>query len=264
MCDWTIGCDAEIMLVRDGVLVSAVDLLPSSTEPLPLPYGGIFYDNVLAEFTIEPAKNKQTFVKHLQGNLQAAKAMFARQGLGVRIVSSARYPKEELQSVIAKQFACVPDFDAYTLKSNEPYAHASKTTLRSAGAHIHVGHEVFGDPSGECPVNAKAILEMVKMMDLYLGLPSLSKDNTKEARERRKLYGKAGAHRPKPYPGVEYRTLSNFWISTVADIEWVYDQTAKALTKIIEGETVVSMGVMEEELQMAINTGKPKLVREVT
>jgi hypothetical protein len=44
------------------------------------------------------------------------------------------------------------------------------------------------------------------------------------------MYGNAGAHRPKKY-GVEYRTLSNFWIFDPKLIGWVWDQTERALTE---------------------------------
>jgi hypothetical protein len=48
----------------------------------------------------------------------------------------------------------------------------------------------------------------VKQLDWFLGAWSVKHDSDVT---RRKLYGKAGAFRPKPY-GVEYRPLSNFWI----------------------------------------------------
>jgi hypothetical protein len=45
---------------------------------------------------------------------------------------------------------------------------------------------------------------------------------------RKKLYGKAGAFRPKSY-GVEYRTLSNFWIFEEKYIDWVYSAVESSL-----------------------------------
>ena len=67
-------------------------------------------------------------------------------------------------------------------------------------------------------------------MDLFLGCPSiiLDKDN-----KRRELYGKAGAYRNKPY-GVEYRTLSNFWLTSSKLMQWVYKRTAFALNWVAD------------------------------
>ena len=87
--------------------------------------------------------------------------------------------------------------------------------LRSCGGHVHVGTK--HDP-----------IHVVKAMDIYLGVPSLKLDPDKQ---RRKLYGKAGAFRFKSY-GVEYRTLSNFWIWSKELQEWVFKQTNKALEHI--------------------------------
>jgi len=56
-------------------------------------------------------------------------------------------------------------------------------------------------------------------MDLRLGMWSLTEDKDTN---RRKLYGKAGAFRPKSY-GVEYRVLSNFWTFTEANRKKVWD-----------------------------------------
>ena len=52
--------------------------------------------------------------------------------------------------------------------------------------------------------------DLVKQLDWYLGGWSIARD---ENTERRSLYGKAGACRIKDY-GVEYRVLSNFWVTT--------------------------------------------------
>lgn len=78
-------------------------------------------------------------------------------------------------------------------------------------------------------------LDVVKAMDLFLGVPSVLMD---EGEERKQLYGKAGAHRPKPY-GVEYRTLSNFWIAPGGTdtrrkelCSWVWKSTELALSNL--------------------------------
>ena len=54
-----------------------------------------------------------------------------------------------------------------------------------------------------------------------IGLPAVLIDTDKQ---RRKLYGKAGSMRHKDY-GVEYRTVSNFWLSSQELTPWGYDRT---------------------------------------
>ena len=50
---------------------------------------------------------------------------------------------------------------------------------------------------------------MIKLLDVFLGIPSVIIDPDKE---RRKLYGRAGAFRLTKY-GFEYRTLSSYMMS---------------------------------------------------
>lgn len=246
----TIGADIEVMLEKGGKLVSAIPLLPRNEKGASLPKGIIFYDNVLAEFTIEPAKNKDEFVGNILANLTAAAEMLQKEGVEFRVASSAHYSPEQLDHPDAKRFGCSPDFDAYDVRVNKVSSSADSTTLRTAGAHIHFAHPIFKDP--------RKTLEMIKMMDLFLGIASIIKDNTPEAIERRTLYGKAGAHRPKRYPGGEYRPLSNFWIKSPVEMAWAYDTTVKCLELIVAGKTVKSLGFNEAEIRRIINEADVK------
>jgi hypothetical protein len=72
---------------------------------------------------------------------------------------------------------------------------------------------------------------LVKQLDCFLGLPSLLWDGDTA---RRKMYGAAGAFRPKPY-GVEYRVLSNAWLLSEERMRFVYNQTVSAVDNLIEG-----------------------------
>jgi hypothetical protein len=65
----------------------------------------------------------------------------------------------------------------------------------------------------------------VKQLDWYLGGWSLQKDPDPI---RRRLYGKAGACRYKPY-GVEYRVLSNFWVTSAITRRLVWNRMQAAL-----------------------------------
>jgi len=112
--------------------------------------------------------------------------------------------------------------------------------MRSAGGHIHV----------ETSLDKAAV---IRAMDLFLGVPSLILDS--KGGMRRQLYGKAGAYRPKSY-GVEYRTLSNFWIFKTIHAMWVWDQTEKALG------FVQKFGELDDEsIRDAINIKNVALAR---
>ena len=50
--------------------------------------------------------------------------------------------------------------------------------------------------------------------------------------------------------GVEYRTLSNFWIFSEKTIEWVYEQTRKALEFVKDGHFLEDLSIPN-----CINTG---------
>lgn len=110
---------------------------------------------------------------------------------------------------------CDPDFCIYTKNPNE-VGKASKTSLRSAGFHIHVGY-----PEN----NIDTSIAMLYYIDAIVGLPSILYDTDVE---RRNLYGKAGCFRLQPY-GFEYRTLSSFWIANPSRLRFIWRQLMYAL-----------------------------------
>ena len=97
--------------------------------------------------------------------------------------------------------------------------HLGAPQVADAGGHVHVG--------GVEDINPKT---MVRMLDLTVGLLDIFDTDTR----RREFYGQPGRYRDKPY-GVEYRSLSNFWIQKDSTIEMVYDG-------VIQAANLVDMG----------------------
>jgi hypothetical protein len=79
--------------------------------------------------------------------------------------------------------------------------------LRSAGGHIHIGHEF---PRSD-DFNRLAV---VRMMDLFVGLPAIYLEHDDTSLARKALYGKAGRFR-RPDHGVEFR------ISGILRLKWL-------------------------------------------
>lgn len=220
---FTIGCDPEIFLIRQGRYKSAVGLIGGSKwAPKPIENGGaILEDNVAVEFNTPPADSATSFRSAVEGVLGYVRSILP--GYDFSQESAVSFPVEELQTPEAQEFGCEPDYNAWK-KAVNPKPAAPDPNLRSCGGHVHVGSELaINDPIG-----------VIRAMDLFLGVPSTQLDS---GTLRRSLYGKAGCFRFKPY-GVEYRTLSNFWIFNPAMIEWVYEQTDKALSFVGNGSVI--------------------------
>ena len=104
------------------------------------------------------------------------------------------------------------------------------------------------------------MIDVVKLMDLFIGVPSVVLDTSPGSEERRELYGKMGAMRPKPY-GLEYRVLSNFWVFDKELIKWVFNQTRLACTSKINPTKY------KKQIEKIINTsdkdGAMNLISEV-
>lgn len=196
----TFGSDIEAFLYDSNLnkLVSAVGIVPGTKEePIALSEEGyaIERDNVSLEYLIKPCSTiKELFINVDVGAQLCKKVIPTNFMLDFR--ASHLFPEEELNCQEAQEFGCDPDINAWTKKEN-PRPKANKTNLRTNGFHIHIGYEF---PS------TSTNYELVKALDLFLGLPSIEAD--KDA-VRRELYGKAGSCRHKPY-GVEYRVLSSY------------------------------------------------------
>jgi hypothetical protein len=80
---------------------------------------------------------------------------------------------------------------------------------RSAGGHIHLG----SNGSSQIKKALQNVEEMVYMLDIIVGNTCVLFDRNPNNVERRKVYGRAGEYRTKDY-GLEYRTLSNFWLQS--------------------------------------------------
>lgn len=226
MNKFTIGCDPEIFLQDEkGNFKSAIGLLGADKwHPRILTKDGhaVLEDNVAVEFNIPPCNSFEDFKREVQRTMEMVKEILPT-NLHYNTDSAISFPDQELACDEAWIFGCEPDFNAWMMAEN-PKPETDDKNLRSAGGHIHVGSDIAIND----PVNT------IRAMDLFLGVPSTQLD---AGTLRRKLYGKAGAFRFKPY-GVEYRTLSNFWIFSDSLIEWAYKGTSRALEFVSSGKDI--------------------------
>lgn len=249
-----IGSDPELFIINSDTneVVSSIGLIPGKKkaayrEPgMPEGYG-VQIDNILAEFNIPPAKTADEFVHHINymKNYIRNYVKAKNPSLDIRCVASQYVPWDQLESEEACLFGCDPDYNAYTEDVN-PKPCGETTNLRSAGVHIHVS---YNNP------NVRQSIELVKYMDLYLGVPSVILDPDKE---RRKLYGKAGAFRLVKY-GVEYRTMSGFFISSDELIRFLFENTMKAMIAATAGIDLPSSDVIQD----IINNGNVEMAKKI-
>lgn len=248
----SIGADPELFIKNNDEVVSAEGIIGGSKKsPRVITKEGhaIQEDNVMVEFNIPASKSKNEFIDNINTVLSFLDMELSLKNLQLHYSASEHLDKKYLKTEQATTFGCEADLDVYAkLPNTSP---SSNTTLRTAGGHIHIGYD---NPSDE--VNEYIVMAM----DLFLGVPSIVMD---EDDRRRTMYGKAGCFRFKPY-GVEYRTLSNFWIYSDELKQWAYDSTLKALKFIENQENIDFLIDNSEKIQKCINNNNLELVNELT
>jgi hypothetical protein len=248
------GADPEVFVKsrETGAIVSSIGLIGGTkANPRPAGKGFLQEDNVLAEFNIQPCITRDSFVENVTQQMRALDLVLRESGNTIHLASSHTFELEYLkrQGMKALKFGCNPSFNAYTGEEN-PSPSGELSGFRTASGHLHLGiHAYTGDH--------RMAFELVKSMDIHLGLPSVALDDD---RERRKLYGQAGACRLKEY-GVEYMTLSNFWLSSQALKEWVYIQSVKA-AGLVEDVPKLHTIIPAVEIQRIINEYDVKAAME--
>ena len=262
-----IGHDLEVIL-RDrvtGAAVSSIGLIGGTKdEPRRVPNGTVQEDNVLAEVGGDPSNNAESFSNQVEAVMGDLTAIIPSHLMGC-FDSSEEFPDSELQHPDAFKIGCDPDFDAYSLDTNDPGAYKLKKNepgeyagpLRAAGGHIHLSWGSFGkNLTGSRRAQLKQLADqrvlITKAHDLLVSIPEIliSPDL-----RRKQHYGKAGSMRAKPY-GLEVRTPSNFWGKTDTLRKWAFGNSVRALM-------VKELPIPEEILVKCINTCDQDLAQEI-
>lgn len=229
----SLGCDPELFILAPTkeVLSSELFIPGDKMTPHDLENGyAVQKDNIMCEFNTPPCKIGEDFQACISKGIELVEEMLPPQ-LSLVNSPSVVLPKELKDSFQALEFGCEPDFNAYTGKENKTPS-LNKSKFRFAGGHVHLGLE-----GGYSKTDVQ---EIIKCMDLFLGVPSILMDGDSE---RRKVYGDAGRFRYKDY-GAEYRTLSNFWIKDKAS--FISDMSKRAV------DFYAKRGALSSELQVKV------------
>lgn len=214
-----IGADPEFFVRKLGKFVSGHTYEFGTKEhPLEGKDGSFQNDGMALELNTPPMTTEDGFVFQFKaGKLELERRLRDKDFTAFLVAQPTVHFEPGYIETLPKnvqELGCRPDYDAWLEAVNPPPN--GSVPFRTGSGHVHLGWT--HNQSILSPRHFQTCCEIVRELDYWLGLPSLlwDDDNT-----RRKLYGKAGAFRPKPY-GLEYRTLSNAWCKNDPLVRQVY------------------------------------------
>jgi hypothetical protein len=213
-----IGCDPELF-VFDNInneIVNAEHYIPGSkNNPYKLDVNNYcLVDGITAEINPKPASSKNEFIENVLDAMLLLN-LATKENISFKAITSAHL-NEIHYTESCRTVGCDPDFNVYTLLEN-PKPQIDNVFF--AGGHIHIG----------CDLDTDEKIKIVKTLDKQL-LPFVNslerkyKDDFELGLRKKVQYGKKGNFRDKPY-GLEYRSVSNKWLSSDVEIGNVFEIT---------------------------------------
>lgn len=236
----TIGADPEVFLVRRTkagarIVTGSEKVVPPeglTTDHFDYNHNPVrkikkaivVRDGVQAELHPHHGTCRAGFAGQLGLCIRALIEASEKAGLEVDFSQVVKITSRELSKLSpeAQILGCQPSFNVYGTEQIA-IADGRKVLTRSGSGHIHLGTSIIG--SGAMQVSPE---NLVRVLDRVLGIPSVLLDTDPAAAVRRRLYGRAGEYRLPKY-GLEYRTLSNFWLRSYVLSSFVTGQARVAL-----------------------------------
>lgn len=272
------GADPEFFFTKNGQVVGAEKVLPEkglTKKYVEQNWGDdgkivekevdtgekmVIIDGVQAEFNVEPSTCRQSFSGNLHRCFLELEKQTKNKKVDISIAQTVEVSEKEMKSLApaSQQFGCEPSKNAYA-DVGISIKDASKYRYRSAGGHLHLGHM-------EIPSLKKALTnhkDMARLLDIIVGNTCVLLDRDPGNVERRKVYGRAGEYRT-PKHGLEYRTLSNFWLRCypLASLVLALARFAVNVATSPEAEKLILDCVDMKDIERAINTNDYKLALE--
>lgn len=254
------GADPEFTFQLNGKSVGSEKIIPQNGIDCGRGQGNdldvnnkIIIDGYQAELNITPASCRAYFGNNIAACFRTLARNINQNNVNVNFASVVKIPREELKSLSEKSkvFGCAPSNNAYKEIETKITVNPKKYLKRSCGGHIHIS-----DNQREV---TRAILKkpkkIVPVLDAIVGNLSVLLDRNPANVERRKYYGRAGEYR-QPKWGLEYRTLSNFWLQSYQLTSLVLGMVRFCVLAVEQLDeefiTIISREVSREKIIQAI------------
>lgn len=268
----TWGCDPE-GLIRNpaGLVVGAEEVVPPegiiktwghlsetgfrrdwAQQPSDIPV--LFPDGVQLEFNVNAYDCVAYTVNALAQSMRLLKGELAKGNHTLDLTTKATVITDDVWERLSprgKQLGSLPSFNAY---GDEPLQVTDENRkLRTGAGHIHFGFNANGD----LPHDVDSLKTLAKICDRIVGIPSVMIDVDPDNATRRTMYGRAGEFRPQPH-GFEYRTPSNFWLTSGPLAGFIFGAARLALAiyrRELKGEKLLDkIGMSDDLVKLAINS----------
>lgn len=243
-----LGCDPEFFIETNGKVDGSEKIIPKEGMKQSINFGGstvdggstIKRDGVQCELNPRPMSCRAYLHNEIVACFltlrRSLNKYYRTYKYDVSSKQVIKMDKKILNSLSkeARRFGCAPSRNAYTETENKINVSPSRYLYRSAGGHIHIGRMEENWLEKDQDIIFSDIPKLVKLFDIIVGCTGTLIDRDIWAKERRKVYGRAGDYRLPKY-GFEYRTLSNFWLNDYVYMSLMFGLARMACEFLLSG-----------------------------
>lgn len=229
----------------------------------------VFHDGFAVEINCPPSTCREALTAYIINAVVDINKRLKEENPNWELVSSpvAKISQAYIDTLpeSVKMFGCDPSYSAWSEREERINLNGATHHYRYAGGHMHFGDG--GDyptpihPGHHASKEGRArIFKLIRVFDLFIGLPLSLIFNDKGEFMRRRYYGRAGEFRFQPW-GIEYRTPSSrLWNHPlVASMAFGVGRSLIQFYGIYGGiwdKLSKNRPHFEEDLLMAVNEGK--------
>lgn len=213
----TFGADPELFFRdKNGLIVGSERVIPEKLDTGG--YGTWTQDGIQVELNARAEGCRANVSNYMSQAFRVLDSYLKtnRAGITLSFDQVVRISPSTLKGLSEKSqiLGCAPSKNAYdpeaTVKVKPGYM------KRSGAGHLHLSLIGISDSMSYGTMykpyrDTFSPERFVKLLDRMVGNTCVLLDRDEGAAERRKVYGRAGEYRRPPH-GIEYRTLSNFWL----------------------------------------------------